>query len=118
MRNDEELEGGEGGLVGRLLKRGVGAPTAALGYLGEQFAGWKTEFMSIFQSEIRRFLDRVNPSEELHKLIDGKRLEITMSVKLVEDPGHARAGAKAPKGAKAEPPAKAEKPRKGGARKR
>ena len=73
----------DGGLVGRLFKRGVGAPTAALGYLGEQFNGWKSEFMVIFQAEMRRFLDRVNPSEELDKLIAGKRLEI--SVRLVPD---------------------------------
>jgi len=115
VRNDEELEG-EGGLVGRLLKRGVGAPTAALGYLGEQFAGWKTEFMSIFQSEIRRFLDRVNPSEELHRLIEGKRLEITMSVKLVQDHEHGRAAAA--KASRAEKSAKAEKAPRKGAKKR
>jgi hypothetical protein len=89
-RRDEEEDIGsgpdnDGGLVGRLFKRGVGAPTAALGYLGEQFNGWKSEFMVIFQTEMRRFLDRVNPSEELDKLIAGKRLEITASIRLVPD---------------------------------
>ena len=87
-----ESEDDGGGLVGRLFKRGVGAPTAALGYLGEQFNGWKSEFMTIFQSEIRRFLDRVNPSEELEKLTRGKKLEITMSVKLVDDDDASQAG--------------------------
>ncbi len=100
---DEATEGGEndGGIVGRFFKRGVGAPTAALGYLGEQFNGWKSEFMQIFQAEMRRFLDRVNPSEELDKLIAGKRLEI--SVRLVDDGDRPRA-AKTPK-----PPAPAKK---------
>src|SRR6476659_9851532 len=88
-RRDEEAEElepeNDGGIVGRFLKRGVGAPTAALGYLGEQFNGWKSEFMVIFQTEMRRFLDRVNPSEELDKLIAGKRLEITASIRLVPD---------------------------------
>jgi hypothetical protein len=94
--DDDEYEGAAAseGLVGRLLKRGVGAPTAAIGYLGEQFNGWKSEFMTIFQTEIRRFLDRVNPSEELEKLTVGKRLEITMSVKLVDDKQAAPAGSK------------------------
>lgn len=109
MPRDEEeaTEGGEndGGIVGRFFKRGVGAPTAALGYLGEQFNGWKSEFMQIFQTEMRRFLDRVNPSEELDKLIAGKRLEI--SVRLVDD-GGPRA-AKAPKASAPGLPAKKSK---------
>lgn len=118
VRDDESEAPDEAGtLVGRLLKRGVGAPTAALGYLGEQFAGWKTEFMSIFQSEIRRFLDRVNPAEEMHRLIEGKKLQITMSVKLVDDESAPRGKSRSPERETPHEP-KAAKPKSGAKKKK
>ena len=84
---DGDSEEGESGLVGRLFRRSVGAPSAALKGLGEQFNGWKSEFMQIFQAEIRRFLDRIEAGEELKKVIEGKRLEISASIRLVDDDG-------------------------------
>jgi hypothetical protein len=98
---EEEGGGFVRGAVGRLLKSSVGAPNAALGYLGEQFAGWKSEFMTIFQTEVRRFLDRVDPGEELKKVIAGRRLEISASIRLVDDDGTHAKPARVPKPAKA-----------------
>lgn len=85
QEDDEELEPREEGpgLVGRLLQRGVAAPNVAMRILAEQMAGWKKDFLGIFQAEIRHFLDRQNAGEEIRKLVDGKRLEV--SIRLVED---------------------------------
>lgn len=94
--DDEELEPrDEGpGLVGRLLQRGVAAPNVAMKIFADQMSGWKKDFLGIFQAEIRHFLDRQNAGAEIRKLIDGKRLEV--SIRLVDD-----ASLRAPKEKKA-----------------
>lgn len=69
--------------MGRLLRTGVSAPNVAMRLLAEQVAGWKKDFLGIFQAEIRHFLDRQDPGAELEKLIKGKRLEL--SIRLVDD---------------------------------
>lgn len=71
------------GLVGRLLQRGAAAPNVAMKLLADQVSGWKKDFLGIFQSEIRRFLDRQDAGRELQRLIEGKRLDI--SIRLVDD---------------------------------
>lgn len=79
---------GEGllrGTVKRLFETGAAAPKAASLYLAEQFGGWKQDFLGIFQSELRRFLDKQNLSEELRRLLDGQKVELTASVRLVRD---------------------------------
>lgn len=82
--DDEAAVAPEGpSLVGRLFRTGAAAPNVALGFIADQVSGWKKDFLGIFQSEIRRFLDRQDAGAELRKLIDGKRLEI--SVRLVDD---------------------------------
>ena len=97
--DDDDSPRDEGpGLVGRLLRTGVAAPNVAMGFLAEQVAGWKKDFLGIFQSEIRRFLDRQDPGEEMRKMIDGKRLELV--IRLVDDAPRPRAAA-AGKGAPA-----------------
>ena len=83
--SDEGVGGFVRGTVKRLLESGVSAPDVARTYLLEQFGGWKTEFLNIFQSEIRRFFDRMSPSDEARKLLDGQRVELTVSLKLVKD---------------------------------
>lgn len=84
---DDEPEGP--GLVGRLLRTGAAAPNVAMKLLSEQVAGWKKDFLGIFQAEIRRFLDRQDAGAELRKLIEGKRLEVT--IRLVDDSAPAAA---------------------------
>ena len=108
--DDDGRDRDEGpGLVGRLLQRGVAAPNVAMKMLAEQVSGWKKDFLGIFQSEIRRFLDRQDPGLELRKMIDGKRLEV--SVRLVDDDGAQAARAKAEKKAPPKPPPPARKPK-------
>lgn len=80
-------EGFVRGTVKKLFETGVGVPLSARAYLLEQIAGWKTDFLTIFQSEIRRFLDRQNPSEELRKLIAGHKLELSVTMRMVPDDG-------------------------------
>lgn len=95
--DDEEENRDEGpGLVGRLLRTGVAAPNVAMKVLADQVAGWKKDFLGIFQAEIRRFLDRQDPGAELEKIIKGKRLEV--SIRLVDDdrPAAASKAEKAP----------------------
>ena len=82
---DPEYEGFVRGTVKRLLETGVAAPTAARTYIVETFASWKTEFLGVFQSELRRYLDRLSPSEEMKKLLEGKRVEFRISARLVDD---------------------------------
>ena len=98
-------EGFVRGTVKKLFETGVGVPLSARAYLLEQIAGWKTDFLSIFQSEIRRFLDRQNPSEELRKLIAGPKLELSVTMRMVPDDGkaapaapRAKTGARKPAG--------------------
>lgn len=84
FEEEEEEPRDEGpGIVGRLFQRGVSAPNVAMKILAEQMGSWKKDFLGIFQAEIRHFLDRQNAGEEIRKLIDGKRLEV--SVRLVPD---------------------------------
>lgn len=83
--NDED---GGPGLVGRLLQRGAAAPNVAMKLLADQVSGWKKDFLGIFQAEIRRFLDRQDAGRELQRLIEGKRLDI--SIRLVDDDAPAR----------------------------
>ena len=85
---DDEIPDESPGIMGRLLRTGVSAPNVAMKLLAEQVAGWKKDFLGIFQAEIRRFLDRQDPGSELGKIIKGKRLEV--SVRLVDDDGAAR----------------------------
>lgn len=102
-RQTDEEEDESPGIMGRLLRTSVSAPNVAMKLLAEQVAGWKKDFLGIFQAEIRRFLDRQDPGSELEKLIKGKRLDV--SIRLVDaDDGHAKE-----KRAPAEKPAK--KPR-------
>jgi hypothetical protein len=87
-QDEQDSEGSEGfvrGTVKRLFESGVAAPVAARTYILEQIAGWKSDFLGIFQSEIRRFLDRQSASEELEKLLEGKKIELKVSVRLVDD---------------------------------
>ena len=83
--DESESEGFVRGTVKRLFETGVAAPVLARTYILEQIAGWKSDFLGIFQSEIRRFLDRQSASEEVAKLIDGKKFELKVSVRLVDD---------------------------------
>lgn len=85
---DDTIRDESPGIMGRLLRTGVSAPNVAMKLLAEQVAGWKKDFLGIFQAEIRRFLDRQDPGSELEKLIKGKRLEV--SIRLVDDDGHAK----------------------------
>lgn len=104
--HDDEDPPDEGpGLVGRLLRTGVAAPNVAMKVLADQVAGWKKDFLGIFQAEIRRFLDRQDPGRELEKIIKGKRLEV--SIRLVDDD---RAPAKSEKPEKAPAAKKPKKP--------
>ena len=80
----DDPDGGVG-LVGRLLQRGASAPNVAMKLLADQVSGWKKDFLGIFQAEIRRFFDRQDAGRELQRLIEGKRLEI--SIRLVDDQG-------------------------------
>ena len=82
LDEDDRDESGRG-FVGRRLQRGVAAPNVAMKVLAEQMVGWKKDFLDIFQAEIRHFLDRQNAREEIRKLIEGKRLEV--SIRLVDD---------------------------------
>jgi hypothetical protein len=84
-QDEQESEGFVRGTVKRLFESGVAAPVAARTYILEQIAGWKSDFLGIFQAEIRRFLDRQSASEELEKLLEGKKIELTVSVRLVDD---------------------------------
>jgi uncharacterized membrane protein len=85
-RSYDDVPPDEGpGLVSRLLRTGVAAPNVAMKVLADQVAGWKKDFLGIFQAEIRRFLDRQNPGADLEKILKGKRLEV--SVRLVDDDG-------------------------------
>ena len=79
---DEPRDDGPG-IVGRLFQRGVSAPNVAMKIFAEQMSGWKKDFLGIFQAEIRHFLDRQNAGEEIRKLIEGKKLEV--SIRLVDD---------------------------------
>src|SRR5438105_3003348 len=54
----ESYEGFVRGTVKKLFETGAAAPKAASAYINEQFAGWKNDFLGIFQLEIRRFFDR------------------------------------------------------------
>ena len=92
--DEEEAPRDEGpGIVGRLFQRGVAAPNVAMKILAEQMGSWKKDFLGIFQAEIRHFLDRQNAGDEIRKLIDGKRLEV--SIRLVDDGASSRAAAPA-----------------------
>lgn len=95
------------GIVGRLFQRGVSAPNVAMKIFAEQMSGWKKDFLGIFQAEIRHFLDRQNAGEEIRKLIDGKKLEV--SIRLVDDDDAPRAK-KTAAGAEKAAPASAKKP--------
>jgi hypothetical protein len=110
---DEMLENEDGdegpGLVGRLFRTGAAAPNVAMKILASQVAGWKKDFLGIFQAEIRRFFDRQDAGAELRRLIEGKRLEV--SIRLVDDDGRPAPAPKAPKAEKAPAAAKPRKKR-------
>jgi hypothetical protein len=101
--DDESIRDESPGIMGRLLRTGVSAPNVAMKVLADQVAGWKKDFLGIFQAEIRRFLDRQDPGAELEKLIKGKRLEV--SIRLV-DADDAPAKEKKPAAAAKKPRAK------------
>lgn len=82
---DDEIPDESPGIMGRLLRTGVSAPNVAMKLLAEQVAGWKKDFLGIFQAEIRRFLDRQDPGSELEKLIKGKRLEVSIRLVAADD---------------------------------
>ena len=82
---EEPSEGFVRGTVKRLFETGVAAPQLARTYLLEQIAGWKQDFLGIFQAEIRRFLDRIEPNEEVAKLLEGKKIEVKLAFRLVDD---------------------------------
>src|SRR3954470_1057531 len=88
---DDEYEGFVRGTVKRLFETSVAAPNAARSYIVEQFSGWKSDFLGIFQSEIRRFFDRLHPAEEAKKLLSGRRLEFTISFRRRPDDGKPKA---------------------------
>lgn len=91
--DDEPRDEGPG-IVGRLFQRGVAAPNVAMKIFAEQMSGWKKDFLGIFQAEIRHFLDRQNAGDEIRKLIEGKKLEV--SIRLVDDDAPRAARSKAP----------------------
>ncbi len=72
--DDEEYESG----IFRLGKRIFDTPNVARAYLVEQIGGWKTEFLGIFQQEIRRFFDKLHPAEEVRKIMSHGKLEISI----------------------------------------
>lgn len=84
-----EDEGFVRGTVKRLFETGTAAPAFAGRFVQEQMAGWKNDFLAIFQAELRRFFDRVQPAEEVDKLLAGRRVEFTVSARLVPDDGGA-----------------------------
>lgn len=104
--DDEPREEGPG-IVGRLFQRGVSAPNVAMKIFAEQMSGWKKDFLGIFQAEIRHFLDRQNAGEEIRKLIEGKKLEV--SIRLVDDDDAHRTSKKTSTSVSAEKPAAAAK---------
>lgn len=75
------------GTVKRLFETGSSAPAFAGRFVQEQMAGWKNDFLATFQGELRRFFDRVQPAEEVDKLLNGRRIEFTVSARLVPDDG-------------------------------
>ncbi len=83
--DDRTPQGFVRGTVKRLFDTGMSAQNVALNYLAEQVGGWKSEFLGIFERELRRFLDRVEPGLELDRLLDGRKLEITATFRLVQD---------------------------------
>ena len=82
---EEPSEGFVRGTVKRLFETGVAAPQLARSYLLEQIAGWKQDFLGIFQAEIRRFFDRLEPNTEVAKLLEGKKIEVKLAFRLVDD---------------------------------
>lgn len=80
-----EDEGFVRGTVKRLFETGTAAPAFAGRFVQEQMAGWKNDFLAIFQGELRRFFDRVHPAEEVDKLLSGRRIEFKVSARLVPD---------------------------------
>lgn len=106
-----EDEGFVRGTVKRLFETGTAAPAFAGRFVQEQMAGWKNDFLATFQGELRRFFDRVHPAEEVDKLLAGRRIEFTVSARLVPDDGAPARPARASKAAPA--PKKKTKKRRG-----
>ena len=96
-----EDEGFVRGTVKRLFETGSSAPAFAGRFVQDQMAGWKNDFLATFQGELRRFFDRVQPAEEVDKLLNGRRIEFTVSARLVPDDGAPARPARASKASSA-----------------